>query len=133
MLRVRCMAVIGLVLLVFVVGCSSSSGDLPDLATVSGTVTLGGQPLSGASVLFESASGQGAAGTTNESGRYELYFSGETKGAEIGVNRVRITTVLNFPTPPDYKDPIPARYNESSELTVTVQAGANTHDFALDP
>ena len=133
MLRVRCCAVIGLVLMVLVSGCSTSSVDLPDLGTVSGTVTLGGKPLSKASVLFESAKGQGASGTTDENGRYELYFAGSTKGAEIGVNKVRITTILDFPTPPDYKDPIPAKYNESSELTVTVQAGPNTHDFALEP
>jgi len=133
MLKVCCLAVIGLVLSAFVAGCSTSSGDLPDLATVSGTVTLGGQPLSKASVLFESANGHGASGTTDENGRYELYFTGGTKGAEIGTNTVRITTVLDFPTPPDYQDPIPARYNESSALKVTVEPGANIHNFALDP
>ena len=132
MLRIRCLAVVGLVLMVFVAGCSNSSGNLPNLAPVSGTVTLGGQPLSKASVLFESAKGQGAYGTTDENGRYELRFSGSTMGADIGVNTVRITTVLDHPTGPDYKDPIPARYNKASELKVTVQAGANTHDFALD-
>lgn len=133
MFKVRCLAVISLGLMVFVAGCAKSTGDLPDLATVSGTVTMGGQPLSKVSVFFESANGHGAAGTTDENGRYELSFSGETKGAEIGVNKVRITTVLDHPTPPNYRDPIPARYNDSSELTVTVQAGTNTHDFTLDP
>jgi len=132
MLRVHCLAVLGLVLFAFVAGCSKSSVDSPDLATVSGTVTLDGKPLSKASVGFESASGHAAYGTTDENGRYELYFTGNTKGAEIGANTVRITTVLDFPTPPDYKDPIPAQYNESSELKVTVQPGANTHDFALE-
>jgi hypothetical protein len=133
MFRVHCLAVLGLVLVALIAGCSTSSGDLPDLAQVSGTVTLDGQPLSKASVLFESANGHGASGTTDENGRYELYFTGDTKGAEIGANTVRITTVLDFPTPPDYEDPIPARYNESSELKVTVQPGANIHNFALDP
>ena len=134
MLRIRGLAVIGLVLTMSVAGCSSSSPDgLPDLAPVSGTVTLGGEPLSGASVQFESANGQAAAGTTDADGQYELRFMGETMGAEIGENTVRITTVLDFPTPPNYKDPIPAKYNESSELKVTVESGANTHDFALDP
>jgi hypothetical protein len=133
MFKVRCLGVIGLVSLVLVVGCSRSVGDVPDLATVSGTVTMGGQPLGGVAVLFESGGGHGAAGTTNANGRYELMFRGETKGAELGPNTVRITTVLDFPTPPNYKDPIPARYNVSSQLTATVEPGANTFDFALDP
>jgi len=131
MSRIHCLVVIVFVSLVFVAGCSTPSRDLPDLATVSGTVTMDGKPLSRVSVFFESANGHGAAGTTDQNGRYELYFSGDTKGAEVGANTVRITTVLDFPTPPDYRDPIPAKYNSSSELTVTVQPGTNTHDFAL--
>ncbi len=133
MLKVRCLAIMGLALLAGVAGCSSSSSGLPDLATVSGTVTMGGKPLAKANVFFESAGGQGAAGTTDENGRYELYFKGGTKGAEIGVNKVRITTALDAPTPPDYKDPIPAKYNEASTLSVTVQPGENKHDFVLEP
>ncbi len=133
MLRARCLTVIGLVLMLSIAGCSGSSGDVPDLATVSGTVTMGGEPLSGASVEFESASGQVASGTTDASGRYELAYSGDAKGAEVGENTVRITTVLDFPAPADYQDPIPAKYNESSELKVTVEPGENTHDFALEP
>ena len=130
--RVRCLAGIGLVVALFVSGCSDSAGVLPDLATVSGTVTMGGEPLSGASVLFESASGHAASGITDANGRYELQFVGETMGAALGVNTVRITTVLDHATPPGYEDPIPSKYNEDSELKVTVEPGANTHDFALD-
>ncbi len=131
MFRFRWLTVVGLALVVSIGGCGSSSGDLPDLAPVSGTVTLDGQPVGSVSVLFESASGRAAGGTTDENGRYELYFSGGVKGAELGVNTVRITTALDHPAPPDYRDPIPARYNESSELSVTVEPGANTHDFTL--
>ena len=133
MFRIRCLAVTGLVLMLFVAGCSGPAADLPDLATVSGTVTMGGEPLSGASVQFESANGQVSYGSTDASGRYELSYTGEAKGAELGENTVRITTVLDHPAPPDYKDPIPAKYNESSELKATVESGANTHDFALEP
>lgn len=134
MLMVRCLAIVALGSTVFVAGCSNSSpANLPDLAPVSGTVTMDGKPLSSASVLFESANGQVASGVTDASGRYELTYKGETKGAEIGENTVRITTALDHPTPPDYQDPIPKKYNESSELKVTVKPGENTHDFALEP
>ena len=133
MLRIRCLAVTGLVLTMFVAGCSNApSSDLPDLAPVTGTVTMGGEPLSGASVEFQSANGQAASGTTDANGKYELIYSGEAKGAEVGKNTVRITTVLDFPAPADYQDPIPAKYNQSSELEVTVEPGENTHDFDLD-
>jgi len=116
-----------------VAGCSGPETDLPDLAPVSGTVTMGGKPLSKVAVQFESATGHGASGVTDETGRYELFFAGNVKGAPLGPSTVRITTVLDFPTPPDYKDPVPAKYNESSELKVTVQAGENKHDFDLSP
>ncbi len=133
MLQPRCLTVLGLVLVVSIAGCSGPSGDAPDLAPVTGTVTMDGEPLSGVSVEFQSASGQVASGTTDASGRYELTYVGGAKGAEIGENTVRITTVLDHPTPPDYQDPIPAKYNEATELKVTVEPGENTHDFPLEP
>ncbi len=133
MFGIRCLAVTSLVLLVLVGGCTTSSDGLPDLAPVTGKVTMGGKPLSGVSVQFESTNGQVASGTTDANGQYELIFSGDAKGAEIGENTVRITTVLDHPTPVDYKDPIPAKYNVSSDLKVTVKTGDNTHDFALEP
>lgn len=125
-------ALIGLVFALTFVGCTNGPQDLPDLGTVTGTVTMDGEPLPNASVEFISASGQVASGTTDASGKYELAYVGGSKGAEIGENTVRITTVLDAPAPPGYKDPIPAKYNEASELKVTVEAGKNTHDFALE-
>ena len=133
MLWARCLTVIGAVLMLSVAGCPGSSADVPDLATVSGTVTMGGEPLGGALVEFMSAGGQIGSAVTDASGKYELAYKGDTKGAEIGENTVRITTVLDHPTPPDYVDPIPAKYNEATELKVTVATGANTHNFDLEP
>lgn len=133
MFRIRCLAVTSLVLMAFVAGCPGPVADLPDLATVSGTVTMGGEPLANVTVEFASANGQAAYGTTDASGQYKLVYSGDAGGAEIGENTVRITTNLDAPAPADYKDPIPAKYNESSELKATVKSGDNTHDFALEP
>lgn len=132
MTRSSYLTLIGLVFVLASVGCSNAPQDLPDLATVTGTVTMDGEPLANASVEFVSANGQVASGTTDAAGKYELAYVGGNKGAEIGENTVRITTVLDAPAGPDYKDPIPAKYNESSELKVTVEAGENTHDFALE-
>jgi hypothetical protein len=114
-----------------IAGCSSSSADMPELAPVSGVVTLDGKPMSNVSVVFESENGQIATGHTDAEGHYELLFRDGEKGAEIGKNTVRIETVLDAPPPPGYRDPIPAKYNKASQLTVEVKPGDNTHDFAL--
>jgi len=115
-----------------ILGCSSPAADMPELAPVSGVVTLDGKPVTNASVVFESEKGQMAFGNTDAEGRYELNYRDGYKGAELGKNKVRIETVLDAPPAPGYRDPIPAKYNRATELTVEVQPGANTHDFALE-
>jgi hypothetical protein len=117
-------------------GCSGQ-GDRPPLGRVSGTVTLGGQPLTDAEVTFAPESGRPSAGRTDSSGRYELSYVMRTKGAKVGKHRVFIGW------PPDDDDDgaarktadrpkIPARYNRQSELTADVKSGSNTYDFKLE-
>jgi len=113
-------------------GCTSPA-DTPDLSTVSGRVTLAGAPASNVTVTFQSANGQVAYGNTDADGKYELMFRNGAKGAEQGANTVRIETILDAPPAPGYKDPIPAKYNTASDLTVTVAPGGNTFDFDLTP
>jgi hypothetical protein len=104
---------------------------MPELARVTGKVTLDGEPLSGAVVTFESSDGQVAFGSTNESGQYELRFRSGISGAPVGQNTVRIESALDAPPPEDYRDPIPARYNTESTLQENVQSGENVIDFDL--
>lgn len=116
-------------------GCSS--GDRPPLGSVSGAVTLDGQPLAGAEVCFAPPKGRPSLGRTDASGRYALSYVGTTKGAMVGSHRVYIA----WP-PPDSDEepvkptaarpPIPDRYNRKSELTAEVRGGSNTFDFKLD-
>lgn len=113
-------------------GCAPSSSNTPELSPVSGVVTLNGKPVTNASVTFESAGGQFAFGSTDAEGRYELLFRDGVKGAEVGQNTVRIETVLDGPPAPNYRDPIPAKYNKASQLKVEVTPDNHTHDFALD-
>lgn len=112
-------------------GCSSGGKDLPNLGEVSGTVTLDDKPMSNVSVAFESESGQVAFGTTDDQGHYELKYRDGVMGAEVGPNTVRIETVMDAPPGPGYRDPIPAKYNRNTTLTVDVTEGENTHDFSL--
>lgn len=114
------------------VGCSGGS---PDVGLVTGTVTLDGEPLENAEVVFAPASGRPSTGLTDSSGRYELTYIRDVKGAVPGPHTVRITT---RPEPraddyqgPAFREPIPGKYNTDTELTANVEPGPNTFDFDL--
>ena len=131
----RCCAVFALqwtLAWALVIGCSAKPTGMPDVAPVTGTVTLNGEPLAGASVIFQSESGHSAMGTTDSSGSYQLTAPGNQKGAVIGLNKVKINSKLDGPPGPNWKDPIPARYNSASELSAQVNPGKNSFDFSLE-
>ena len=113
-------------------GCSAKPTGMPDVAPVMGTVTLNGEPLAGVSVVFESQSGHTSFGTTDSTGSYQLVAPGSQQGAVVGLNTVKITTQLDAPPGPGWKDPIPARYNSASELSAQVNSGKNSFNFELE-
>jgi hypothetical protein len=124
----------------FVIGCllvaAGCSGDkVPSLGRVTGTITLDGQPLSDATVIFDGTKpGEPAViAKTDASGNYELYYSRGHKGATIGEHTVHISS-YQPPTdevPKAKKETIPAKYNVKSELKATVTRGQNKIDFDL--
>jgi hypothetical protein len=124
---------------VLVLGCGG-----PNLAPVSGTVTLDGKPLAKASVTFQPNSpgqlnpGPGSTALTNEKGEYSLQQTGGGKGAIVGMHRVEISSPIddgkNNPdedrrTKP--RDRVPLRYNVQSTLQFEVKSGDNTADWKL--
>ena len=114
-------------------GCAQQAADLPDVAPVSGTVTMDGSPLADVLVTFEPTTGQFSQGKTDASGKYELSYINNVKGAVLGAHKVSITTPSEAEGPGDVKDdPIPAKYNAETTLTAEVKAGENTCDFALE-
>lgn len=136
--------------LTLLAGCGSGPADLPDLAPVSGAVTLDGQPLSKAVIQFvPDAGGRSSTATTDDQGHYELLYTSDYMGASLGKHKVTISTgegeAMVYPegVDPDtlneaeqrkyaseQKD-LPARYNAKTELTAEIVAGENTHDFKL--
>lgn len=75
---------------VLIVGCGGGV-EVPELGTVSGVVTLDGQPLVSATVHFEPQSGgRVSMGNTDESGKYELVYSVDNNGATIGTHNVYV-------------------------------------------
>lgn len=114
------------VLLLVALGCRP--GDRPELGQVRGTVTLDGKPLAGVIVRFFPATGRAATATTGSDGRYELVYTYGVEGAKVGPSTVSFA----WPDGEAGSAPIPDKYGAQSELTVEVQPGDNTFDFALE-
>lgn len=117
-------------------GCGGPAADYSalGLVNVSGTVTLDGSPLEGATVVFEAADGQFSSGVTDAGGRYTLRIDSDHTGVTPGEKIVRVTSrplseewgeegeenggeAAGGGPPPEK---IPARYNRESELRLTV-------------
>lgn len=129
----RFQAIVGL-LVASCLGCGG--GDTPPLGLVTGTVTLDGKPVEGAMVQFEpSASAMPTAfGTTDATGKYELWYSRGNKGASLGESVVRISAFQEAGDDPGQaKRPeiIPVTYNLNSDLKVEVKRGKQVCDFPL--
>jgi len=115
-------------------GCGGRS----DIGRVSGTVTLEGQPLANARIVFQpQQSGTASYGMTDAEGHYTLQHSNDVEGAVIGRHTVSISTFMAGD--PDAEPPqqtseerVPAKYNAMSELTAEVTGANNTFDFALE-
>ncbi len=114
-------------------GCSGP--DIPSLGQVQGVVTLDGAPYPNARVTFTPAQGRPSDGVTDSSGKYELTYMADVKGAQLGDHTVSITTQYQAPEnpgdAPPFKEPLPAKYHERSTLKATVNKGENQHDFQL--
>ena len=114
------------------VGCGS---DLPDLGTVTGTVTLDGEPEVEKMIQLRQVGGEGGStsrGLTDEEGKYELMYDSGVKGAHVGTNEVFVST--QFPDGEmdegDVED-IPGAYNGKTVLKFEVKPGSNTIDLPL--
>lgn len=113
-------------------GCGRDDG----LARVSGKVTVDGQvPALGSSITFFPNDGKSrSAGATLENGNY-------TVDVPRGEARVEIRVPKTVPNPnastqgPGAGDRVteslPAKYNDKSELKMTVEAGNNTKDWEV--
>lgn len=117
------------------------------MASVSGRVTLDGEPLASASLQFKPHRvgdavnvGPTSVGTTDEQGRYRLQTYAGSNGAVVGTHTVSISTYearLVDPRKSDRvevisKEVLPSRYRAPSELKFTVPSGgADDANFDL--
>lgn len=93
-MKVRILLLISLCMLLC--GCSGRSGeDRKPVYKVTGTVKLGGAPVTGASVTFVSKDKQPVAyGRTNDTGAFELMTYDPGDGAAAGMYAVLVTKYL---------------------------------------
>jgi hypothetical protein len=124
-----------LVLFCLAGGCSSRPADMPDLGTVSGTVTIDGKPASDVLVRFSPEDGgRPSSGATDKNGFYRLNYSVAAPGAKVGMHSVSIVSSV----PIDTSDPqammnpppgnVPEKYQKMKKQ-IEVKAGRNTIDL----
>jgi hypothetical protein len=133
----RCLLVTLSVALLSSGGCKNT-GVKNKLGRVSGKVTLGGQPLPDALVMFSGIQGGSpSAGRTDSSGNYTLVFTKGVNGAEVGSHTVSISTyqpATEEPAKPEVPEKVPLKYREGPDvLKAEVKSGSNTINFELQP
>lgn len=130
-------------------GCGGGSdNEVPSLVEVSGTVTLDGAPLNGATVIFSpqpGTSGTGAMGVTDGSGTYSLKHKSSNPGIEPGKYYVTFSKWAmpdGSPIPEgktaadvEAKEVIPEKFRTVTELgpknIAEVKANGDTFNFDL--
>jgi hypothetical protein len=131
----RAMAIgwLGLSLLAsFAIGTSGCGPTYSNVSRVTGRVTLDGEPLGDAQVMFiPVAAGRPSVGLTDREGMYQLDYTYRVKGAEQGMHTVRVTTAHTREDGSTGPERVPASYNRNSTLQREVIRGSNTVDLDL--
>jgi hypothetical protein len=138
--------VLGLCCLLALAGCGRKGQNLPPQYPVSGTITMDGQPLASAGIMFlprGETRGTGAFGMSDAAGKYSLKSDHGGPGAPEGEYAVTISRVLNRDGTPYLPNPdvaeageretLPGIYSDSMKttLTATVPKGGDTINFEL--
>jgi hypothetical protein len=102
----------------FIAGCGGRS----DLGSVSGQVTVAGQPASGIEVRFDpQGPGRGSVGYTDSDGVYELQLTSTVDGAILGKHNVAV-----FDRSGKIKIP-----SEFARMEFEVRSGSNEFDIDI--
>lgn len=117
--------------------------DLPEMGTVTGTVTMNGKPIQGVEVVFSPAPVEGkvaksSKGITDESGKFTLTYRAPdgtpAEGAAVGKHVVTLVDILHIES---RETRVPYRFSHDlasvskSPFEQTVAAGDQQFDFDL--
>jgi hypothetical protein len=113
-------------------GCSSDTGN----GTVTGTVTLDGQPLKNGLIRFVPEDGQTAtAEAMITDGEFDVQVPIGEKRVSISAPKVvgkrQAYQTPGAPSIDIVEELLPARYNVASKLTLTVVGGSQEEEFTL--
>ncbi|NBO93665.1 MAG: hypothetical protein EBV06_15350 [Planctomycetia bacterium] len=113
------------------IGCSETSK-----ANVSGKITLDGKPLPEGLIRFLPADGQSQnADATIKDGQYTATMPPGEKRVEITAPKVvgkrKMYNTPDSPTVDEIAELLPAKYNTSSDLKLTVKAGTQEKSYEL--
>ena len=134
MSRVRLPGVILVGLLgLAILGCRDPN--MPDLGRVAGRVTLDGEPVANARLIFTPLGKQPCVGKTDEDGNYEMMFDIGVPGAVVGMNKVAISTMWEEHNEQGERimipETIPEKYNAMSTLEFEVTGSRQTKNWDL--
>jgi hypothetical protein len=116
-------------------GCSGRPKNVA--RSVTGKVTVAGQPLAGARVIFTpKEGGSPSMGKTDDQGKYKLSWSRGIDGAQIGEHTVTISTLVEGPPSanppkPEVPEKVPLKYRENPP-TAEVKRGSNVINFDME-
>ncbi len=116
-------------------GCSGRPKNVA--RSVTGKVTVGGQPVANARIIFTpKEDGSPSVGKTDDQGNYKLSWSRGIDGAQVGESTVTISTFVEgspsaSPPKPETPEKIPLKYRETPP-TADVKRGSNVINFDLD-
>jgi hypothetical protein len=114
-----------------VAGCSGSN-----LATVTGTVTVDGEPAEVGAVSFFAVDGRApTAGARIVNGRYTAQVPTGLCNVQVRVSKLvgqrKIYDTPDSPVKQVWAEVLPPKYNEATELQLDVQPGTNEQNYDL--
>lgn len=120
-----------LVAILLSLGCTD-----PNEAVVSGTVTVDGEPAEMGSITFIPADGlTSTAGGAITDGKYRAVVPPGSKKVQIRVSKIVGQTKLydtpDSPMQPVYREVLPPKYNDQTELVLDVKPGQNEENYDL--
>jgi hypothetical protein len=116
--------------------CISGCGAESNVAFITGTISIDGNPTDKGSISFIPVNGQGpTAGTEFKEGKYASQAAlGECK-VEVRVSKIvgkkKLYDTPDSPVQDLMEEVLPAKFNEATELRIEIKKGTNTKNWDL--